>query len=277
MVNQSNNSETLNLPIAFAAGAGLVDTETAAIVLAGNLSGSGGLTKTGSSELILSGTNTYAGGTAVNGGTLEFASSSALPGSGLTTIGAGGRLVSGSGAGIVTLRGINGQWATNGSGTWSASGNWTGGVPGLNAQDTAVFGAALTTGTAAVTLDGSRSLSSLGFSTTGGASYAISPSNGSTLTLADTAGSATISDSGGNHTIAAPIVLGSNLSVSVTTGSALTIAGGISQSGGSYVAERQRRRGVDPQRHGHLHAAGRTSAAGRSTSPARARCPAADW
>jgi autotransporter-associated beta strand protein len=114
----------------------------------------------------------------------------------------------------------------------SGTANWTGGVPG-NTGDTAIFGAALTGGTATVTLDSSRSLSSLAFSTTGGASYVISPSNGSTLTIANTAGSATIGDSGGNHTIAAPIILGSNLSVSVSGGNSLTIAGGISQSGSS--------------------------------------------
>ncbi len=127
---------------------------------------------------------------------------------------------------------VNGIWKTNGSGTWSTTSNWTGGVPG-SGQDTAVFGSALTTGTATVTLDSSRSLSSLGFSTTGTNSYAISPSNGSTLTLANMAGSATVSDSGGSHTIAVPIVLGSNLSVSATTGSSLTVSGPISQTGGS--------------------------------------------
>ena len=125
---------------------------------------------------------------------------------------------------------IQGQWANNGSGTWSGSGNWSGGnEPGVP-QDSAVFGAALTSGTATVTLDASRSLSSLGFSTTGGASYAISPSNGSALTLANTTGSATISNSGGSQTIAAPIIMGSNLSVSSSPGSALTISGGISES-----------------------------------------------
>ena len=128
---------------------------------------------------------------------------------------------------------INGIWKTNGGGTWGTSGNWSGGVPG-SGQDTAVFGAALTSGTATVTLDASRSLSSIGFSTSGGASYTISPSTASTsLTLANpTTGTATISDSGGNHTIAANVVLGSNLSVAATTGSALTISGAISQEAG---------------------------------------------
>jgi autotransporter-associated beta strand protein/probable HAF family extracellular repeat protein len=125
----------------------------------------------------------------------------------------------------------NGNWLTNGSGTWSVTMNWAGGQP----QGNAVFGPVLTSGTATITLDSNRSLTSLSFSTTGGASYLISASGGSALTLANTAtGTATISNSGGNNAIDAPIILGSNLSVSATTGSVLTIAGGISESGGSY-------------------------------------------
>ena len=128
---------------------------------------------------------------------------------------------------------INGQWAVNGGGTWGAAANWTSGnVPGAS-PDTADFSQVLTSGTASVTLDGSRSLSSLGFSTTGGMpSYAITPSNAPTLTLSNTAGSATISVSGGNDTIDVPIDLGSNLNVSATSGSVLTIGAAISESGG---------------------------------------------
>ena len=125
----------------------------------------------------------------------------------------------------------NGQWGVNSGGTWSTVGNWSGGnVPGGNPQDAAVFGAVLTGGTANVVLDGNRSLSSLGFSTTGGASYAISASNGSALTLSNTGvAAATLSDSGGNHTIAAPITLGSNLSVTATGGSTLCVSGAIGE------------------------------------------------
>ena len=54
-------------------------------------------------QLTLSGTNTYTGGTTVSGGTLDIAAPSALAGSGLVTIAAGGRLVLGSGAGIGAL------------------------------------------------------------------------------------------------------------------------------------------------------------------------------
>ena len=129
----------------------------------------------------------------------------------------------------------DGTWIQSGSGTWSSSGNWANNnVPGGTALDSAVFGPALTSGTATVILDSSRSLSSLGFSTTGGASYLISPSGTSTLTLSNTgSAAAAISGSGGNHTVGAAITLGSNLSVSVTGGSVLTIAGGIGESGGN--------------------------------------------
>ncbi len=128
---------------------------------------------------------------------------------------------------------INGQWGSNGSGMWSGTANWTGGnVPGAP-QDTAVFRMAFSSGTATVTLDSVVSLAGLAFSATGGASYLFNPSYACALILSNTAGSATISNGGGNNTIAVPITLGSNLSVSASPGSDLTIAAAISESGGS--------------------------------------------
>ena len=70
---------------------------------AGNIIGNNALALSGSGQLTLSGTNTYYGGTTVSGGTLDIAAPSALSGSGLATIAAGGRLVLGSGAGIGAL------------------------------------------------------------------------------------------------------------------------------------------------------------------------------
>ena len=126
-------------------------------------------------------------------------------------------------------------------------------MPG-SGQDTAVFGAALTSGTATVTLDGSRSLASLGFSTTGGNSYVIAASGVSTLTLANTLTStAALSNSGGNHAINWPIVLGSNLSVSATTGMRVDDRRGHQREQPGHVRERKRRRGFDPQRRRHVH------------------------
>ena len=125
---------------------------------------------------------------------------------------------------LVITGATNGQWAVNSGGSWSTPGNWSGGVPG-SGQDTAVFGTVLTSGTANVVLDSSRSLSGLGFNTTVANSYVISASNGSMLTLLSQTGTAALADSGGNHTIAAPITLGSSLSVTVAPGSTLSSAG----------------------------------------------------
>ena len=168
-------------------------------------------------------------------GSLNIAPSSAL------TIGVTPASLAGDSLGLTTSGNVvdlvivgpsGGTWNTNGSGVWSTSSNWSGGVPG-SGQGTAVFGPVLATGTTAtVTLDGSQSLSSLGFSTTGGAGYVISGSGGSTLTLAGT-GAATISSGGGNNAINVPITLASGLSVSTSAGSVLTIGQAIGESGGS--------------------------------------------
>ena len=148
-----------------------------------------------------------------------------------TTAGAG------TGAGVIDLSVsippsvVSGVWGNASGGTWSTNGNWTNGTaPGLtSSQDTATFATNLS-GTAAVTLDSSRTLASLGFSTTGTTGYVIAPSStANTLTLANGSSATTISNSGGSQTIQAPIVLGSNLSVTASTGSVLTIAGSISQ------------------------------------------------
>ncbi len=131
----------------------------------------------------------------------------------------------------------------SGGGSWSASGKWQGGsIPGSagdtaafgTSGDTATFGTSIGSAAATVTLDGSRTLAALAFSTTGGGSYTISRSSGdtaSTLTLSNGTADVSIADSGGNQTIAVPVVLGNNLSVSATTGSRLTISGPISQTG----------------------------------------------
>ncbi len=125
-------------------------------------------------------------------------------------------------------------WIHTGSGSWNNPSNWDGNnVPGNNPQDTATFGTAIGSNTATVTLDGSWTIAALTFSTTGGGSYTISRSAGdntSTLTLTGTGTSFPLTNNGGNHTIAVPIILGSNLSVSATTGSSLTVSGPIGEA-----------------------------------------------
>ena len=107
------------------------------------------------------------------------------------------------------------------------------GIPGSSAPDAVTFGTAIGSSTATVTLDGNWTIGALTFCTTGGGSYLIALAAGDTtsnLTLAGTGTSFPLSNNGGNHTIAVPLVLQSNLSVSATTGSSLTISGPISEA-----------------------------------------------
>ncbi len=129
---------------------------------------------------------------------------------------------------------ITGQWVINGGGDWSSPASWSGGnIPGAP-QDTAVFGAVLTAGTANANLDMPVNLAGITFSPSGSASYLISSTNLSGLTLSNTAGPAAISSTSGTNEIATPITLESNLSVSAGSGSILTISGAITESGSSY-------------------------------------------
>jgi autotransporter-associated beta strand protein len=129
---------------------------------------------------------------------------------------------------------VAGQWAYNGGGNWSTPANWSGGVIPGAPEDTAVFGSVLTAGTANVSLDMPVNLAGITFGPSGSAGYTISSAYFSGLTLSNTAGPATITSSSGTNEIAAPITLGSNLSVSASTGSILTISGAIVESGSSY-------------------------------------------
>jgi len=132
---------------------------------------------------------------------------------------------------------VYGNWIGTGGGSWSTTSNWdSNGVPGITNQDTAAFGTVIGSNSAAITLDGSRLLSSLTFNTTGGGSYTLSRSssdNTSTLTLGSTSTTATLVNSGGSHTISVPLVLAGNLNVSAASGTAIAVNGSVSETGGS--------------------------------------------
>ena len=68
IVNNSSNRQTINNNIVLGSNAGNINCNTAAIILSGNISGSGTLTKTGSAALSLSGNNSYTGNTFINNG-----------------------------------------------------------------------------------------------------------------------------------------------------------------------------------------------------------------
>ncbi|HTB63386.1 MAG TPA: autotransporter-associated beta strand repeat-containing protein, partial [Opitutales bacterium] len=101
----------------------------------GNLSGAGGLIKTNNGFLALNGTNTFGGGLALNGGTLDINSASAI-GTGTLTI-AGGNLDNTSGAGVTLT--------TNNAQNWNLNFNFIG------TND-------LNLGTGAVTMNATRTI-----------------------------------------------------------------------------------------------------------------------
>jgi autotransporter-associated beta strand protein len=81
---QASSGFSASLPMTFgtSGGGATFDTGGYTVTLGGALSGPGGLMKVGSGALFLSGTNTYTGGTTIAAGTLVFASSQAIGGSG---------------------------------------------------------------------------------------------------------------------------------------------------------------------------------------------------
>jgi autotransporter-associated beta strand protein len=125
---------------------------------------------------------------------------------------------------------VSGTWTNtnNGTSSWTGAGNWAGSLVPTTTNDTALFGSALSSGTATVTLDGSHTLSGLTFNNTAG-SYSITIGTGGNLTLVATSGAVTLANSGGSHSISAPIALGSNLNVTGAAGSTLTIAGSVTE------------------------------------------------
>jgi fibronectin-binding autotransporter adhesin len=146
-----------------------------------------------------------------------------------------------TGANVFVYSGV-GVWKTAGGGSWGTTAtatpaNWqaNGGVPGITSgfatTDSASFGDTGFSGTATVTLDGaSPSLNAITFNN-GTGSYNITQGTSGMIHL-DSTGTATITDTLGNHTISAPVELDSNASASVaSSNNTLTISGNISQSG----------------------------------------------
>ncbi len=117
----------------------------------------------------------------------------------------------------------------NDANTWASSAlGTTVAAPGVRGVtgDTALFDTA--TGHT-VSLNGSSpSLAGITFS--GGSGYTIAQGSAGSLQLSSSTAAATVTAVNGNPTISAPVTLDSNVEVSATTGSTLTIAGNVSGS-----------------------------------------------
>ena len=102
----------------FASGSSLgIDTTNAggSLTYAGNITASGlGITKLGTGSLVLSGTNTYTGGTAVQAGTLQINAGASIASTSISVSAGATLLLAGSTAALPTTANI-----TNGSGSGS--------------------------------------------------------------------------------------------------------------------------------------------------------------
>ena len=125
---RASGSFTTTLPMTLTGtgGGATFDTAGNTVTLSGQLTGTSSLTKIGIGTLILSGTNTYQNGTTVNGGNLQFGSTSSIPPY------AGSILINSSGAvnvtGAYTTLGVtgwlgSGKIATSSSGALALNGN----------------------------------------------------------------------------------------------------------------------------------------------------------
>ena len=127
-------------------------------------------------------------------------------------------------------------WKSNTNGVWNSGSNWTNtqgrGPPGFSgvSGDQAGFN-----GVAGLNVDLGNSRPSIAGVSFGPSAlnYDIMSSGSGQLQLNNGSSNATITVSAGSQTIAAPVVLESNVNVTLAGGTSLAISGGIGQSGGS--------------------------------------------
>ena len=213
----------------------------------------------GPSGLTLKGSTLY--GTTPGGGTYGYGSVFSVPvGGGSPTIlasfntGSGGMLPYG---GLIisgnTLYGMTNEggsysdgtvfalslptdcWQVS-SGSWNQPGNWNSGTVPNGAGQAAMLGMTISTSaTVVLNVPVTLGVLQLGNSTqAANLGYSIVGSGTSGLTMNSNGAASQICVTRGEHTIAAPVTLASNLTVSATTASRLTISGKIGQSGGAW-------------------------------------------
>ena len=127
----------------------------------------------------------------------------------------------------IAVAGGPGSWSATGSGNWSNTSDWTSGIVGSGAGNTAIFGTSITA-PATVTLDGNQTVGGITFGNAN--SYTIAPGTGF-LTLNNSGATSVIAVSLGNDTISAPVILTTGgLSAQVSVGTTLTVSGNIGQT-----------------------------------------------
>jgi len=126
------------------------------------------------------------------------------------------------------------EWGIDASGAWSAADaaleNWRHYVQPDGADAHVLFGSAVTA-PQTVTLDAPKTAGHLVFDNAN--AYLLDGAAANALTLATTAGDATVTVSSGAHTIAAPVALANDLSVDIANAAdSLTMTGDLSGAAG---------------------------------------------
>ena len=239
IVNDSTNSQTINLSAITINATREINSNTANIAINSVIQGAGGLAKAGSGTLTLSGNNSYTGPTSLTAGTVVIRNPAALGTSGNVSFTGGGlqfgtgittdissRIKNSNSAILVDTNGNNETFSDiidssnsggltkegNGTLTLAGSNNFTGGVS-LN-TGTVVIGHANAAGSGPITQTDGTSL--LTFDTTGTIANAMSIYNVSTNKTVTLSGGITVN----------------NAEFDVASGETLTISNTINGTGG---------------------------------------------
>jgi hypothetical protein len=117
-------------------------------------------------------------------------------------------------------------WVATGSGTWNTAANWSNGTIPQQAQLPIYFPNSITSPTT-VTLNAAWTVGAINFTSSN--SYTLAAGTGGRITLDNGTNAATITNTGGSHTISAPLTLNSPIRVSDTfSGDTIILSGQIS-------------------------------------------------
>ncbi len=119
-------------------------------------------------------------------------------------------------------------WNIDSDGTWYNASDWTGGVP-MFTDNVANFGSAITA-PRTITMNSPETAGTINFNNSN--SYTIGANGGSGITLGVSSGQAAINVTLGSHTIAAPVTLASDTTITVApANSTLSITGNLTATG----------------------------------------------
>jgi fibronectin-binding autotransporter adhesin len=133
------------------------------------------------------------------------------------------------------------SWNNSAGGSWGVASNWQPAIVPTGSGAIVTFGASPgLTADGTVTLDADRTVGHITFNNAG-ARYTIAQGLGGNLIIDNTAAGSTgvpdITVTAGNHTISAPVVIASGLTMKPAAGTSVTLSGGLSGTGPLVIAD----------------------------------------